>query len=147
VRTGLSCKPVRWSGFTLVELMIVILIVAILAAVMLPMMRARINSAKWSEGMTGAGTIADAVRAYAVQVGHETTLNNASPTLDEIGLPADGLRGKYFRAVDYGVTGLTYDRDTGAIQYTVSISCPPGVSGGPLHLDATGAWDWNGNPP
>jgi general secretion pathway protein G len=38
------------KGFTLVELMVVILIVSILAAVAIPILRGRIDAAKWSEG-------------------------------------------------------------------------------------------------
>jgi len=38
------------KGFTLIELMVVIMIVGILAAVAIPLMRGRVDSAKWSEG-------------------------------------------------------------------------------------------------
>ena len=44
------------KGFTLIELMVVILIVGILAAVAIPIMRGRIDSAKWSEGKAMMGT-------------------------------------------------------------------------------------------
>ena len=56
------------KGFTLVELMVVILIVAILAAVAIPIMRGRVDAAKWSEGKAMMGTIATAIRAYVAEV-------------------------------------------------------------------------------
>jgi len=52
------------KGFTLVELMVVVLIVTILAAVAMPLLSGRIDSSKWSEANAGAGTIRTAVRAY-----------------------------------------------------------------------------------
>ena len=55
------------KAFTMVELMVVILIVGILAAVAVPLMRGRIDSSKWSEGKAGMGTIASALRAYAAE--------------------------------------------------------------------------------
>ena len=46
----------RKKGFTLIELLVVILIVSILAAVAIPIMRGRVDAAKWSEGKVMAGT-------------------------------------------------------------------------------------------
>ncbi|HUV67456.1 MAG TPA: prepilin-type N-terminal cleavage/methylation domain-containing protein, partial [Sedimentisphaerales bacterium] len=60
------------KGFTLIELMVVVLIVAVLAAVLIPMLTARLEAARWSEGKAGAGTIATSVRAMAAEFGNET---------------------------------------------------------------------------
>ncbi len=57
------------KGFTLIELMVVILIVGILAAVAVPIMRGRIDSAKWSEGNASAGAIRTSIRAYIAEKG------------------------------------------------------------------------------
>ena len=56
------------KGFTLVELMVVVVIVALLAALLIPMLTARIEAARWSEGRAAAGTIATALRAYIIEV-------------------------------------------------------------------------------
>ena len=55
------------KGFTLIELMIVILIVAILAAVAVPLLTAQIEKAKWAEAQAGCGTIATALKAYVAE--------------------------------------------------------------------------------
>ena len=66
------------KGFTLIELMVVVLIVGILAAVAIPLMRGRIDSAKWSEAKSAMGTIATALRAYASEKGN---IADGSPAL------------------------------------------------------------------
>ena len=57
------------KAFTMVELMVVVLIVGILAAVAVPMMTGRIDSSKWSEAKAAMGTIASALRSYAAEKG------------------------------------------------------------------------------
>jgi type II secretory pathway pseudopilin PulG len=47
--------------------MIVIFIVGIMAAVAIPIMRGRIDSAKWSEGLSGAANIRSAARAFCAE--------------------------------------------------------------------------------
>jgi prepilin-type N-terminal cleavage/methylation domain-containing protein len=81
------------KGFTLIELMVVILIVGILAAVAIPLMRGRIDSAKWSEGKSIMGTIATGLRAHIAEKGSAFT---PSPTLAEMGFADNDLSGTYF---------------------------------------------------
>jgi type IV pilus assembly protein PilA len=57
------------NGFTLIELMVVVLVVAILAAVAIPIMRGNIDKAKWAEGIAGADTIRTSIRAYIAEHG------------------------------------------------------------------------------
>ena len=109
------------KGFTLVELMIVILIVGILASVAVPMMRNRVDAAKWSEGKAAAGTIATGLRAYAAEKGADGF--TAIPTLLEIGIANSDLLGTYFEPSDYTITSASYDpaRDA-AIQFVITVS-------------------------
>jgi prepilin-type N-terminal cleavage/methylation domain-containing protein len=94
------------KGFTLIELMVVILIVAILAAVAIPILRARIDSAKWSEGKAMMGTIATAIRAFGAEygegTGQPTIIGVASNTC--LGFAAPDLTGTYFNSGDFRIT-------------------------------------------
>ncbi|MCH9022426.1 MAG: type II secretion system protein [Planctomycetes bacterium] len=96
------------SGFTLIELMVVILIVGILAAVSVPLMRGRIEDAKWSEAAASAGTVRVAVRTYAAERGisrAKSELDGASVSanLAKLGFLAGDLTGSYFSATDYTI--------------------------------------------
>ena len=105
------------KGVTLVELMFVVLIVGILAAVALPVMRGRIDSAKWTEGKTAMGTIATALCAYCVErVGDLST----PPLISSLGFASNDLDGTYFRSSDYTVTAVSYTASTGALTYTIT---------------------------
>ena len=122
------------KGFTLIELMVVILIVAILAAVLAPLLTGRIREAKWTEGKAGAGTIATALRAYLAEQGGNaadpTAAITTAPTdLAVIGIEAADLNGKYFSATDYTITGVSYTPSTGAMQFTVEVTAPGSIGG------------------
>lgn len=82
------------KGFTLIELMVVVIIVGILAAIIIPLLLSRVEKAKYSEGKAIAGQIATAVRAYVAEKG-----SSAKPTPDlvtDLGFKASELDGKYF---------------------------------------------------
>lgn len=108
------------KGFTLVELMVVVLIVGILAAVAIPLMRGRIDSAKWSEGRAGAGTIASAVRAYVAEEGDDA--DGVTPDLeDDLGFGTADLDGTYFTQGCYTVGAISVDGTTGAASFVVTV--------------------------
>ena len=103
------------KGFTLIELMVVILIVGILAAVAIPIMRGRIDSAKWSEANASAGSIRTAVRAYIAEKGPNYT-NYAADVeggLDTVGstlgFSSTDLDGAYFNQANYVVSAVVAD--------------------------------------
>jgi type IV pilus assembly protein PilA len=129
------------KGFTLIELMVVILIVAILAAVLVPIMRGRLDAAKWSEGKAGAGTIATALRAYCVERNQDLPGTFGTPTKAQLGFTPEDLDGRYFDSTNYTIAGFTYVADSGAFTYSITVSRPLGISsGGPWTLNADGGW-------
>lgn len=93
------------EGFTLIELMVVILIIGVLAAVAIPILRGRADTAKWSEGKAGASTVSTALRAYAAEKG---ALGNYPPTLAELGFIASDLHGTYFTIANYSIPACTF---------------------------------------
>ena len=54
-------------GFTLPEVLVIMMIVCILAGIMTPLIQAKIQRAKWSEAANMAGAIRRAVRAAYVE--------------------------------------------------------------------------------
>lgn len=100
------------SGFTLVELMVVAIIVAILAAVAIPLMTGNKDRAMATEGQAGCTTIATQLRMHWAEYGNYTGIG--TPT-DLKGIRTDDLNGSYFNDGSYVLTTLT-DGDT----YTIT---------------------------
>jgi len=91
------------KAFTMVELMVVVLIVGILAAVAVPLMSGRIDGSKWSEAKAAMGTIASALRSYAAEKGSFAS----APSLSDIGLTNNDLDGTYFTHDAYAITSAS----------------------------------------
>jgi type IV pilus assembly protein PilA len=114
-------------GFTLIELVVVIMIVAVLAALSIPILRERNEQSKWAEGIAAAGTIRIALRAYytedpiaaAAMVG--STVNTVQGTL---GFAAGDLTGRYFQADNFTITAID-----GNGNVTITVTAPAGMTG------------------
>jgi prepilin-type N-terminal cleavage/methylation domain-containing protein len=99
------------KGFTLVELMVVVIIVGILAAVAVPLMSANKDKAMNSEAIAAAGAVSTAARLYMVETGDVPATTD---DLEGSGLfnMAD-LDGTYYMEGDYEFTD--FNADTGRV--------------------------------
>lgn len=94
-------KMMKKQGFTLIELMVVVIIVGILAAVAVPLMSANKEKAVGSEAISALGSLNTACRLYYVGVG-----GNAANTAALTGagyFNASDLQGTHFGQTGYSV--------------------------------------------
>ncbi|MBL7075962.1 MAG: prepilin-type N-terminal cleavage/methylation domain-containing protein [Kiritimatiellae bacterium] len=122
------------EGFTLVELMVVAVIVAILAAVAIPLMSANKTRAMATEAEAGLGTIRTVLRGMYAETGHYNVDLDGDPItsddpIDLPGLSTGDLNGKYFLDGDYEMSlqSQTYTltatgskADVAAVQITLN---------------------------
>lgn len=92
----------RKKGFTLVELLVVILIVGILAGISIPLLRDNTKRAIVTEAIAALGTIKSAQRMYYAE--HRTYLSTWGQDISILpGINAGDLTGHYFNESCYMV--------------------------------------------
>ena len=110
-QNGDGRMPHNKKGFTLIELMMVVIIVGILATISAPMMRGNMYKAKCSEAIAAIGSIRTAERTYYAEY---NTYGAAGPgefaagnaNLSSYIKPGD-LNGRYFNDYCYLVNGTS----------------------------------------
>jgi prepilin-type N-terminal cleavage/methylation domain-containing protein len=129
------------KGFTLIELMVVILIVAILAAVAIPIMRGRIDAAKWSEGRAMMGTIATCLRAYIAECDNDITDLTALSMEHDLGFQTNDLEGTYFTQGDFSIQSGDYLVQTNVLNFVIHANAGTGINKPDDYtLDQDGVW-------
>jgi len=127
------------AGFTLVELMVVAIIVAILAAVAIPLMAGNKERAAATEAQAGCSAILTAQRVERAENG--SYLAGAAAADDLQGIEIGDLQGKYFNHADYVIT-------PGADAFTVTATAngTEGINGTVImtHDAITGNTTWGG---
>ncbi len=108
--------------------MVVVLIVGVLAAVAIPMMRGRINEAKWTEGKTTMGTIATAIRAYASEKRSTGAYGANQPSMGRLGFIPTDFTGTYFDATNYSWTTAYVDGGAPPLTFTITATAPVGIA-------------------
>jgi prepilin-type N-terminal cleavage/methylation domain-containing protein len=114
------------KGLTLIELMIVIIIVGILAAVAIPIMQGRVDSARWSEGRAIMGIVARALRTHVAEKGNAFT---AVPTLDQLGFEPGDLDGTYFTGGESGTNDFSWViNSNNPMNFLIITTAPAGIN-------------------
>ena len=116
------------KGFTLVELLVVIIIVGILAAVSIPMMTANVERARRTEAYAALGSLRTAQRVYHSEFGRYTG------TLSDLEMSASDIDGRY-----YNGSAITFT-NTGADLFTANIAGKGDAANDWVQIDQGGAF-------
>ena len=123
------------KGFTLIELIIVVIIIGILASIAAPMMQGMTERAKKTEALTALGTIRSAERLYRMEYNSYVTVTDFSVNNPLSKCIAPGaLNGRYYSEKCYHVHAYYAGRHSpeGDQYHDLYISCTP------ITLDSNG---------
>ena len=116
-------KKKKQQGFTLIELMIVVAIIGILAAIAIPAYQDYTIRAQVSEGLKLSGGAKTAVTEYYQDRGAMPTANGMAGLADK-----DEIQGKYVAQVEVGAGGvidMQFGNDAHAVIESKSIQLTP----------------------
>ena len=118
-------KKNRKKGFTLIELMVVVIIIGILAAVAVPIFRGQTKRAIASEGEALLGSVRTAELTYYAEHGSYLDVSNGGGEDDPLGI--DASKNKYFTSYSVsGTTATTNYTDEGGKQYQITMDIESG---------------------
>ena len=114
------------KGFTLIELMVVVIIVGILAAAAVPIYRGQIKRAIAAEGEALLGSVRTAELVYYSEHGKYLDVDEGGDEDDPLGI--DATKNRYFKS--YSVKGntaiTTYDDEEGGHHYEIAMNIDTG---------------------
>ena len=137
-------KKMAPDGFTLVELMVVSVIVAILAGVAIPLLSAPKKRSMATEGEAGLGMMRTSLRILYAESGqynlqpNGVTITAPTAVTNLPGINAGDLDGRYFHSVDYSLSAVADST------YTVSVAGTGDLAGVTITLNEQGVFTRTG---